>query len=367
MNYNTLTQLPQIRILGRTNIKDGAAVIYWGCSGLEMNYKGNRLELDVEADFDNFEPWLTVELNGAFIIRQPLAKGRYKLQILNTFNKDVVKHIRIFKDCQPMPDDAKHSIIIHGVSYDGSFEPLDEPKYRFEFLGDSITTGEGAIGAQCDMDYNTTFCCASNTYERITSDAFGAEFCVVSQAGWGIVTGWDNNHECNIPRIYKEVCGASSCKKLIDLGAYDPYDFKSFNTDVVVINLGTNDLVAFDQPAFKDPKTGNTYENRKNEDGSFNKDDLNEFENACEAFLKTVRECNPNAKIVWCYGMLGFGLFDNIKKVVEKRKADGDKEIYTLELINTTPDLYGACMHPGPQSHKNSAKVLTEFLKTILK
>lgn len=43
-------------------------------------------------------------------------------------------------------------------------------------MGDSITSGEGAIGAKPEEDWVGAFFSAENHYGRLTADALGAEY-----------------------------------------------------------------------------------------------------------------------------------------------------------------------------------------------
>ena len=43
-----------------------------------------------------------------------------------------------------------------------------------------------------------------------------------------------------------------------------------------------------------------------------------------------------------------------------------ESAVYLLELPNTTPETVGARQHPGAENHRQAAKVLTAFLRTIL-
>ena len=62
---------------------------------------------------------------------------------------------------------------------------MPEPKYRLEFVGDSITSGEGTVGAIYEEDWISAFFSAENTYPRMVADALSAEYRVISQSGWG--------------------------------------------------------------------------------------------------------------------------------------------------------------------------------------
>ena len=130
------------------------------------------------------------------------------------------KHVRILKEVQAMHQDPGHLLQIVGLQYaDGEFQQLPEPKYRLEFVGDSITSGEGTVGAIYEEDWISAFFSAMNTYPRMVAYALSAEYRVVSQSGWGIVTGWDGNVENKIPPFYTQVCGLLTGERNASLGA----------------------------------------------------------------------------------------------------------------------------------------------------
>ena len=61
------------------------------------------------------------------------------------------------------------------------------------------------------------------------------------------------------------------------LGAFEENNFDSWQPDVIVVNLGTNDAGAFNSPEWKDEVTGETHKQKLNEDGTFNEEDLECF------------------------------------------------------------------------------------------
>ena len=88
-----------------------------------------------------------------------------------------------------------------------------------------------------------------NTYPRMVADALSAEYRVVSQSGWGIVTGWDGNVENKIPPFYTQVGGLLTGERNASGGALEDYDFEAWQSDAVIINLGTNDATAIESAA----------------------------------------------------------------------------------------------------------------------
>ena len=71
----SVAALPQVRVLGRTTGTD-VVNLFWTGSGIEFIYTGSEIQVAVNADYDAYEPWLAVELNGVQIGRVPLNKGK---------------------------------------------------------------------------------------------------------------------------------------------------------------------------------------------------------------------------------------------------------------------------------------------------
>ena len=355
----SIAALAQIRVLGRTTGKD-VINLFWTGSGIEMIYTGSELWLEVNADYDAYEPWLAVELNGAQISRFPLNKGKNEVCLFRGMTVGKQKHVRILKEVQAMHQDPGHMVQILGLRYaDGEFLPLPEPKYRLEFVGDSITSGEGTIGAVGEEDWISAFFSAMNTYPCMVADALSAEYRVVSQSGWGIVTSWDGIVQNKIPPYYTQVCGLLTGERNASLGALEDYDFNAWQPDAVIINLGTNDATAIQSAA----ELGQEWAGTR---------DIEEVKKILTAairdFLKTVRSCNPGAQIIWGYGMLGDSFLPVIREAVESyAEQTADARIHFLQLPDTTPDTVGRRLHPGVKAHRNAARIIEEYLKKLLK
>ena len=77
-----------------------------------------------------------------------------------------------------------------------------------------------------------------------------------------------------------------------------------------------------------------------------------------------LRKHNPQAHIVWCYGMLGYDLSFAISEAMARyARESGDYNVIYLHLPNTTGKTIGSNGHPGELSHKRAAQVLTEYLQ----
>lgn len=363
----SLSEIENAKIHGRTTGCLSPLTLFWTGSALELNVTGSELWIEIGADFLDFEPWISILINSVPVSRLMMTPGTHWICVFRGMSENIVKNVRIVKDVQAMSCDPECCLQIHAVKSDGTFQPLEEKPYKIEFIGDSITSGEGAIGAKAEVDWISMWFSAIDNYASITANTLNADFRIISQSGWGVLTSWDNNPHNNIPEYYEKICGILSGKKNIGLGACDNYNFASWQPDVVVVNLGTNDEAAFYNPMWKDEATGESHKQRMNEDGSFNEEDLNAFKTAVEDFITKLRGCNKASYIVWVYGMIGDTMLPIIREAVDTyRKRTGDLKVSILQLPDTTKETAGARMHPGKLAHEAAANVLSEYIRQLL-
>ena len=365
------------RILGR-NV-DGAGekkaplMLFWGAAALEVNVKSSEVWIQVSSDYDVYEPWIRVEVNGAVISRFMVYEGEPQwICIARGLNKEKENLISIIKDTQPMTEDKKHLLLIHqvGLDDDGVFCKPVPRELSIEFVGDSITSGEGLAGMPNEQDWITQWFCAGKTYAVQLAKRLNADYSVMSQCGWGLCWGWNGDRNSAIPPHYENVCSVLNGDVQKQLGAKDRYSFKK-EQDYIIINLGTNDNGAFFQPPWKDAdgkeyilKT-DAYEKACEEDGSF-------IVASAKKFLQKIRSHNKKAVIIWCYGMIDMqAIPDFIARGIDEYKAEAhDEKVYLLKLdsmeyLEELPEDKGSRGHPGPKTHKIAAEKLFKFIKEI--
>ena len=355
-----INEIP-VKILGRTDPEAYPIPLFWNHSGVEVNCTGSELWINLEVDCDFYEPWVYVEINGSFFSRQMLLKDTKSLCLYRSMTFGTVKNVRFYRDLQAMEDESL-SLLVKGFSTDGEFKEVGERKVKLEFIGDSITSGEGTYGAKEDTDWTSMYMSSSRNYASYIEKALEGEARLISQGGWGVYTGWDNDIRHNLPSIYEKISGVSGGEKNEKLGALKLNDFSLWQPDAVIVNLGTNDNSGFNQPPFEIEGKG-SFKLYKNEDGSFCEEDTEKIELAIISFLKMIRRNNPLALIVWTYGMLGNDLTLYIVDAINRyRKETGDLKVHFLTLPDTTGETIGSHGHPGLKAHIQAGKILGEFL-----
>ncbi len=359
-----LSDIPHYKVHGRTVPGTRPLPLFFNGSAVELNVSGSELWVDLEVSWHTLEMWVTIEVNRELISRQMLMPGIQSLCLFRGMSEEPIKNVRITRETQAMIEDEDCCLIVHGFQSNGSFYPVPKGKYTLEFVGDSITSGEGTYGAKGDLDWIPMYMSYSRDYTKMTADALGADAYIISKGGWGVLSGWDNNPNCKIPSRYEQLCGLCCGSKNESLGAFAPYDFSARKTDAVIVNLGTNDASAFQQPAWHDPATGQTFKQHLNPDGTFVEADLNRFKDAVVSFLQVLRKCNPQAHIVWCYGMIGYDLSFAINDAMTRYMSEsGDHNVIYLQLPLLTEETVGSNNHPGEPSHRRAARLLTEYLQ----
>lgn len=348
LNYIAMKDALAVRVLGRTTDRKEPLTLFWTGSGVEFEIQAGELWVELTSDYERLEPWISIQVNGAWISRQMVLRGTHKLCIFCGMNPEKVKQVRIIKDTQAMSGDERCLLQLHGFETDGTLLPPKERTMKIEWIGDSITSGEGTIGAKEEEDWIPMFFSALRDYAVLTSDALDAEFRIISQSGWGVLSSWDNNPQYALPDYYHQICGVINGERNELLGAKETNDFTKWQPEVVVVNLGTNDSAAFRLSAQKAEIKEKFVEKVKN-------------------FLKQLRECNPKAQLIWAYGMLGTELLHPIYEAIELyRMETKDLAVHLLVLPEMTPETAGARSHPGEACHREAAGLLTKYIRSLM-
>lgn len=357
-------QNENIAVHGRTSAKNTNVIpLFWSASAIEVNAAAGELWLEYECHYNNNgEAYLRVEVDGADMTRFMLEEGVHKACLFRGYEAEQVKNVCVYRECQA--SDTEVSII--ALYTDGELHPVAGRGLKIEFLGDSVTSGEGLLGAKDMMLWLPCVFGTRDNYALLTAKALHADWRFVSQSGWGIYCSFDNNPEHTIPKIYEQVCGVAQSPAQIACGSQEAYDFSAYNADVVVVNLGANDCGAFDNEEWTDEE-GRVYKQKLDENGKPDAESAARVAAAVYDFCRSIRKHNPRAKVLWCYNLLSDRLEPAILGALEKYKTEcGDNELYTLALPQLDESTNGSRFHPGPIAHRIFSLLITEKIKEIL-
>lgn len=233
------------------------------------------------------------------------------------------------------------------ITDDGSFvTPEVRQDLSIEFIGDSITCGYGVETKSADEPFSTLTENVCKSYAWLCAKQLNADASFVCYSSYGVVSGWTESGAKDevriLPKVYEQVAFCDNSKILKG----KPWNFNAANSDIVVINLGTNDF------SYTQDQSSLTHE----------------FYEAYLGFIGSVREKNPNAHIVCCLGIMqeGDSLFDEVVNAVNFYMKDSkDRKIYTYHF-NPVPESEGAAIgnHPSALTHARCAGELASFIKT---
>jgi len=357
---------PEIHKNGRGKVVDGRFPMFFTASGIEFMLKGSELWIELSSYYYSHESWISVLLNDVRISRMMVPAGKQKFCVLRNLNPEVIKRVRISKDTQAMKEDPGHFLSIDAIYTDGELAPFVERDLKLEFIGDSITSGEGLMGAKTEEDWVSCLFDSVYHYGNLAATKLNAEFRVLSQSGWGVISSWDNNPSLVIPSIYDLNCGSNVSEEGKKFGSLEQHDFVSWQPDFIIINLGTNDNSSFYNPEWVSADGTVTHKLRLTEDGQKHPEDVNCFEAGVTAFLKQVRQYNPNAVIIWCYGILGCDIEQSILNGIKTyQEQSNDDRVNYLHFPSMTEEQCGARWHPGPVAHQMMADLLVEMITKI--
>ena len=346
-NYK-LDEIGDYVLFGRNKVSDEGLSLFWTGSGIEFRAAARSMFVTVECMYDGMELMLDIIIEGERSQKIVLKKGTEVYQVFEGMNPEKPVKVRIIRDTQNMPDEKNSHLIIKSFDVDGEFKEAPQYDYNIEFIGDSLTSGEGCGLTRRDEWIPVVFDAIKN-YTYMTADILNANYNVLSQSGWGLYASWDANVKNVLPDYYGQICGTANSKKCIELGAHEDWDFSAVEMDVVVINLGTNDGTAL-----------NT--------GKFSKEDFyKSFKKKAVDFLATIRKNNPSCVIVWAYGMLGYDMESLITEAIEDYKAkSSDSRVEFLKLPAAPQSELGVRWHPTPEAHAKTARVLADFIQSLM-
>lgn len=342
-----------VKLLGRTYL-DGDTL--WGAfsgTGAEFIFNGKILNITVIGDYastagnDENYARIAVYVDGERVIDDMLdAKEKTYTVVEGSEKRSAVIRIVKLSECAM----STFGIRPLQLASDESVTPTPKKKTKIEFIGDSITCGYGVDDPDKEHHFKTSTEDFTKAYAYKTAQELNADYSMVSVSGYGIISGFTNDGnkipEQTIPQYYDKL--GFSYNKFAD--KYEvaklEWNFERYKPDIIVINLGTNDM------------SYATTDERKAE-----------FEEGYLAFLKEVRSLNPTPYIFQTYGVMGTVLEENIESIRRKYIDEtGDEKITFIPLTMQDEEADGivADWHPSAKTHSMAAEKVSSVIKETL-
>lgn len=317
----------EVRYYGRTYIDGPVAWFNWSGSGFSVSFTGSGLSAMIHSNApggDNIA-YLSVYVDGVETDQFRLVGQKREFSLASGLDPSVEHTVKVIKRTNARSSTAGVSVI---RLYDGKkLAPEPEAGRLIEFVGDSLTVGYAAAAMPGVTEaWSTATEDVTRTYIPAVAEAFGADYSVIAISGRGVVSNYGGEPNRLLPDLYP----------LTDdynwPGAKWNFERKA---DVIVINAGTNDATA--SVGTVEMKTG------------------------CVAFIKEIRELNPDAEIIWTYGLTTTSLMKPIKDAVEEVRAGGDTKVSFFQFdICRGADL--ALGHPTSWGYSARAESLIDAI-----
>ena len=344
--FDITASMPGIRLIGRMDPEQRPPALDWTGSGMEFRFRGTDAWARLEAPAAAPVMWMIVLADGCPITRFPVEPGIRMYPLLLGLEADKERTVSLMKETQCMPEQPEATVLLHSLRIDGELLELPERDHRIEFVGDSLTSGEGALAAKGNEEWVTPWFTARGNYSWYACEALNAERSILSQSGWGVCWDWQHTERNNMSDAYEYTVGVLHGPEAEARGCRKPWDFSRWQPDIVCIRLLTNDC------------------NGMNEKQSFEGDRETVILGAVN-LIRKVREHNPQAKIVWILPGSGFHP-ELAAEAVKRAQAEGMKELYEFTLPDYGPEETGARWHPNAEYNRKAGGLLAEFLKGIL-
>ena len=331
---------PKLRILGRMDRERWPLALDWTGSGVELQFKGSDLWAELEAPAKEPIMWMMVLTDGKPVARFPVEPGVRFYPLVLGMDAEHSRTVTLMKETQCMPDSPEATVLLRTLRMNGEAEELKPRDLKIEFIGDSLTSGEGSLAPRDNDEWITIWFSACGNYSQVACQILNAERRIVSQSGYGVCWNWEHNPEQNMTDHYEEIAGVMKGGAAEKRGCRRPYDFSAWQPDIVCIRLLTNDGVGMrDRDSFEA--------------------DRGPLKEVCLALLRKVRKNNPEAKIVWILPGTEFHP-ELAEEAVEQARQEGMAGLYTFALPDYEGEDMGARYHPNAEWNRKAGIMLAE-------
>ena len=344
MQYIPVTSAdPRLRLTGRMDLSRRPLALDWTGTGLECFFRGTDLWAELEAPALSPIMWMIVLADGAPVARFPVEPGIRFYPLVLGMEPQNARVVTLMKETQCMPDHPEATVLLHSLRMNGELEPLPARDLKIEFVGDSLTSGEGSLAPRGNDEWISMWFSARGNYSWIACNELNAERRILSQSGWGVCWDWEHNPDHTLTAHYEEICGVLRGPAAEARGCTKPCDFSAWQPDIVCIRLGTND---------------NNGMNMK----SSVEQDRDRLVQGMLGLLRLVRKNNPAAKIAWI--LPGSDSRPELPaEAVRLAREEGIAGLYTFTLPDYNEEDMGARFHPNAAWNRKAGLLLAAWLR----
>lgn len=346
LTAQTVTAIAEnTKLIGRTLTQEGITWLPMSGSAVECTVTGTEASVTIAGDGcvysdEKYRPRYGIFVDGELIEDVVMGEPEQTVQLFSgTATRTATVKIMHLSEANNGAVGVKQFDVVSSAAK--PVKPTAKKDLTIEFIGDSITCAYGVGADNQYVSFETGTEDFSKSYAYLTAQLLDADYSAVCYSGHGIISGYSNDGTANtdslVPPVYESVA---------KLDAYAvPWDFEANPSDVVVLNLGTND----DTYVTEDLETRGL-----------------EYQEGYVTFLQQIRACNPDATIVCTLGVMGCTeLYPYIEAAVE---AFGDPKVFCYQspTHNITEDGIGADWHPSAKTHQLNAYLLADKICTAI-
>lgn len=381
-NVYQSTSCDLIRFNGRTYFDEDLQGTYfnWTGSGFICCCTGTYLEAEFygqNGDLNKEEtPYLGVIIDDddRSMARFEIKEGSQWIRIA-AFTSDPGKSHKV--SVIKLSENMRGKAALLRVKTDGELLPLqtDDSRLSIEFIGDSITCGYGNEAANASSPFVPKEENGYMGFAMQTARMMQARASLVCVSG--ITTAIDRSKKSPMKMLSMDELYPFTDRLLEEhqgKTTYMKWDFEHHGQDIIVIDLGTNDVNALKSEAvpfpFPDQKSSEIPQKRTqkqvNEDVAAARDF---FISNYIRFLKTVRNSNRTARIICCLGPLDYYLYPEMLFAINQYKIEtNDNRVFPFRFLPVVQwtEGFGADGHPSLKTHARMAAELAEFIRNLL-
>lgn len=322
----------KVRQLGRTAITAEGIWTSWSGSGVEFEFSGSKATATLKANLVFGEEHKM--LVGVFIDGEEAAQKTFQIssqpqEITICENLKNSKHtVKILK----LSEAQYGSVCIKDIKAEGMVATASK-KLTFEFIGDSVVCGNGTRAKSSRGEFKTVEQDVSLTAGYLLAQAYDADFRFIC------ATDYNVDKTSSGGKVISEIYTKNTPFLADQIGIQDSdYTFSS-PADVIFINVGNDRASKI-----------TTVEQRE------------VFKSQYEAFIRLVRQKNPNAEIFVLCGTLTYLLESETAGVAARFKDDEKLHYYRYSFESML--VYSGITAGYPSAHSNT-RMKKELLKEM--